>query len=205
MGYYIRVLSPNAAPVSMSRLSGALEELGVPVALSGDSAETTWRQVVISHPSGKDITAVECDLVGPGSVAEEELRELVEEASEGQPASAAAWLASYLPKVKAIYTIQVLAGAQVGEGWDVIDTIRNTVMSHAGGIIQSDDEGFSNEEGYHILWQFPADVAGTWWMAVLKDGRWCKFEMDLDNPDHRAAFLAGNVPAGVETIDERGN
>lgn len=197
MAYYIRILSPSAAPVPMSRLMQALEELGVPVDLSGDSEETNWRQMVVSHPGGKDIASVECDLVGPGSAAEEEIAEFVEEAAAGQPASAAAWLESYLLKVKAIYAIQILSGAEIGEGWDVIDAIRNAVMSYAGGIIQSDDEGFSNEEGYHILWQFPDDATGTWWMAVLKDGRWRKFEMDLGNPDHRAAFLAGNVPAGV--------
>jgi hypothetical protein len=38
-------------------------------------------------------------------------------------------------------------------------------------------------------------------MAVLKDGRWIKFEMDLGDPDHRAAFLAGEMPAGVEAVE----
>jgi hypothetical protein len=28
-------------------------------------------------------------------------------------------------------------------------------------------------------------------MAVLKDGQWLSFEMDLGNPEHRAAFPAG--------------
>jgi hypothetical protein len=201
MGYYIRVLSPNPVRVPMSRLMQALEELGVPVALSGDSDETTWRQLIMTHPEGKDIAVVECDLVERGSLAEEEIGELLEDIAEAQPASAAAWLKSYLPKVRTIYAIQVVAGADEGEGWDVVDAVRHAVMTHAGGIIQSDNEGFSNEEGYHILWQFPADVTGMWWMAVLKDGRWRKFEMELDDPDHRATFLAGNVPAGVKTAE----
>jgi hypothetical protein len=201
VGHYIRLLSPNPAPVPMSHLTEALEELGVPVALSGDDAETTWRQVIIFHPDGKEIASVECDLVGPGSAAEEEIAEFLADASECQPASAAAWLASYLPKVKAIYAIQVLSGADDGEGWDVIDTIRHAVMSFAGGIIQADGEGFSNEEGYHILWQFAPDVTGTWWMAVLKDGRWHKFEMDLANAKHRVHFLAGEIPPGVEIAE----
>lgn len=201
MGHFIRILSPNATRVPMSRLTDALEELGAPVALSGDSGETNWRQMILTHPEGKDIAVVECDLVEPGSTAQEEIAELVEEISEGQPASAAAWLKAYLPKVKAIYAIQVVAGAAEGEGWDMIDTVRQTLMDHAGGIIQADNEGFSNEEGYHILWQFVEDVEGDWWMAVLKNGKWVKFEMDLGDPDHRAAFLAGKVPAGVEIVD----
>lgn len=201
MGHYIRVLSPNPVRVKMSRLTEALEELGAPVALSGDSDETNWRQMILAHPEGKDIAVVECDLVEKGSLAEEEIGELLEEIAEAQPASAAAWLQTYLPKVKAIYAIQVVAGANEGEGWDVVDTIRNALLAHAGGIIQADNEGFSNEEGYHILWQFDEDVEGAWWMAVLKNGKWVKFEMDLGDPDHRAAFQAGKVPGGVSLAD----
>lgn len=200
MGHYIRILSPNATPVPMSRLTDALEELGAPVALSGDSAEHAWRQMVLTHPEGKDIAVVECDLVTPGSLAEEEIQEFLADISDARPASAVAWLKAYLPKVKAIYGIQVVAGAEEGEGWDMIDAVRQALMTFAGGIIQADNEGFSNEEGYHILWQFDPDVEGTWWMAVLKDGRWIKFEMDLGDPEHRAAFLAGDVPPGIETV-----
>jgi hypothetical protein len=200
MGHYIRVLSPNPVRVPMSRLTEALEELGAPVALSGDSDETNWRQMILAHPEGKDIAVVECDLVEPDSLAEEEIGELLEEIAEAQPVSAVAWLQSYLPKVKAIYAIQVVAGANEGEGWDVVDTVRNALLAHAGGIIQADNEGFSNEEGYHILWQFDEDVDGSWWMAVLKSGKWVQFEMDLGDTDHRAAFLAGKVPGGVETV-----
>lgn len=201
MGHYIRVLSPNPVRVKMSRPTEALEELGAPVALSGDSDETNWRQMILAHPEGKDIAVVECDLVEKGSLAEEEIGELLEEIAEAQPASAAAWLQTYLPKVKAIYAIQVVAGANEGEGWDVVDTIRNALLAQAGGIIQADNEGFSNEEGYHILWQFDEDVEGAWWMAVLKNGKWVKFEMDLGDPDHRAAFQAGKVPGGVSLAD----
>lgn len=201
MGHYIRVLSPSPVRVPMSRLMEALEELGAPVALSGDSDETNWRQLIMAHPEGKDIAVVECDLVEPGGLAEEEIGEFLDDIADAQPASAAAWLRSYLPGVKAIYGIQVVAGANEGEGWDVVDTIRNALLAHAGGIIQADNEGFSNEEGYHILWQFEEDVEGSWWMAVLKNGRWVKFEMDLGDPEHRAAFLAGEVPADVEVIE----
>jgi hypothetical protein len=201
MGHYIRILSPRPARVAMSRLTEALEELGAPVALSGDSDETNWRQMILAHPEGEDIAVVECDLVEPGSLAAEEIAELLEEIADAQPASAVAWLQSYLPKVKAIYAIQVVAGAAKGEGWDIVDAVRQALSEQAGGIIQADNEGFSNEEGYHILWQFEEDVEGDWWMAVLRNGKWVKFEMDLGDPDHRAAFLAGKVPAGVEIID----
>jgi hypothetical protein len=40
-------------------------------------------------------------------------------------------------------------------------------------------------------------VQGSWWMAVLEQGQWRHFEMDLGDRQHRAAFLQGQIPAGV--------
>jgi len=55
-------------------------------------------------------------------------------------------------------------------------------------------EGFTNEDGYQIVWQFSDSVSGPWNMGVLQDGIWHHFEMDLGDPDHRVAFLKGRVP-----------
>ena len=60
-------------------------------------------------------------------------------------------------------------------------------------ILQADGEGFTNEEGYHIVWQFSDSVSGPCNMGVLQDGVWRHFSMDLGDPDHRAAFLRGSV------------
>jgi hypothetical protein len=68
---------------------------------------------------------------------------------------------------------------------------------HVSGIFQADREGFSNEDRYHILWQFSDSTAGNWWMGVLKDGSWVHFEMDLGNPQQWESFFAGELPAGV--------
>jgi hypothetical protein len=41
-------------------------------------------------------------------------------------------------------------------------------------------------------------------MGVLKDGEWVHFQMDLGNKKHRAAFLRGEVPEGVEIAEFEG-
>jgi hypothetical protein len=56
--------------------------------------------------------------------------------------------------VKVIYAFQLLNGTDVEDGWARLHSLYNAVWEHAGGILQSDGEGFSNEEGYTILWQF---------------------------------------------------
>ena len=79
-----------------------------------------------------------------------------------------------------------------------LSVVRSAVWSAAPAILQADGEGFSNEDGYHILWQFSDSVSGKWWMGVLENGKWVHFQMDLGNPQHRSAFLAGEVPAAVK-------
>src|SRR5512135_3082541 len=70
----------------------------------------------------------------------------------------------------------------------------STLWERGDAIIQADGEGFTNEEGYHIVWQFADHVSGPWKMGVLQDGVWQHFTMDLGDPDHRSAFLRGAVP-----------
>jgi hypothetical protein len=201
MAYYIRVLSPESAQVPRSTIEKSIGDLGLPLTISGDRSDADWEEIVVSHPDGKHIAAIECNRVGPGGIAEEEIDEFLDEVSECQPAAAAAWLTTYLPTVQVIYAIQGGSGTDVGRGWDAIGAVMDAIRSSVKGIVQADNEGFSNEEGYHILWQFPPEVTGTWSMAVLKDDRWHKFRMDLGNETQRAHFLNGDVPPGVELID----
>ncbi len=111
------------------------------------------------------------------------------------------WLKSFLPRVKIIYAFQILGGADEGNGWEVINEIKELIWNKLGGIFQSDGEGFSNEDGYHILWQFSDSVSGHWNMAIKKTfGGWAAFEMDLGDNEQRQAFFIGKVPKGANKI-----
>jgi hypothetical protein len=61
-------------------------------------------------------------------------------------------------------------------------------------------DGFTNEEGFHIVWQFSDTVSGAWNMAVLQDETWYHFLMDLGDLDHREAFQNGEVPPDVSSV-----
>jgi hypothetical protein len=78
-----------------------------------------------------------------------------------------------------------------------VGELKAILWNQVGGIIQADAEGFTNEDGYQILWQFSDSVTGTWWMGVFQHGSWIHFEMDLGNRQHREAFLRGEMPAGA--------
>jgi len=98
-----------------------------------------------------------------------------------------------------IYAFQLLDGTDVQDGWSVLGRVTDSIRNAAGGIIQADGEGFSNEAGATILWQFSDSVTGEWTVGVLSPSQeWKHYRMDLGNPTHREAFYSGEVPEGVE-------
>lgn len=194
MGYYIRVLSTSPKCIPFSVMQTALEKTKFTASLAlEDGTSDDWLQVMVGHNNGDDIACIERNLVEEDSLASEELAEFAEEVASCNPASAAEWLTSYFQRVRCIYAFQVLHGAHRDDGWDVIGAIKTAIWSHAPSIFQADQEGFTNEDGYHILWQFDDSVEGNWWMGVLRNGQWEHFQMDLGNPKHREAFFDGQI------------
>ena len=200
MGYYIRTLTPSDQRVPFSDLRAALaKEHPKARLLLQEGSEAQWKQLLLAHANGTPIAVVERNPTSEPAGAEE-LQEFRHEITDCMPRAAATWLDHYLSRVRTIHAFQVLPGTKVEKGWDILGSLKTALWQKAGGIIQADREGFTNEDGYHILWQFPDLVAGPWWMGVLEAGLWVHFQMDLGNPQHREAFIAGAIPAGVQRI-----
>jgi hypothetical protein len=198
MGYYIRVLGKNLATIPVQELRKVALSAVVDVT---EGSDESWEQLILKHESGQEIAAVERNPVVDGKLGAKELQEFLAEVRHHKPDSAAAWLQKYLPTVKVIYAFQLLSGTDVNDGWTPFHRLYQAIWKHAGGILQADGEGFSNEEGYTVLWQFGEGVAGQWNLGVMvQDGRWVHFEMDLGNDEHRKAFWHGEVPVGVKFI-----
>lgn len=194
MAYYVRLLSTSDQVIPVRDLVTSLEGSTLTVESGTDDA---WGQLLLAHTNGREIAAIERNTVGHESMAAEELQEFLEESHELKPTSGAEWLRGFLPKVKTIYAFQILSGAEVNDGWSAITAVKTKLWNDLGGIFQADGEGFSNEEGYHVVWQFSENVRGTWWMGLHKEGRWVHFEMELGDRAQREAFLRGEVPAGA--------
>jgi len=162
--------------------------------------EDDWREVILSHASGQEIAVIEKNLVVDGQVGADELQEFIDEVGHLQPESAVVWLRQYLATVKVIYAFQLLSGTDVDDGWTPLHRLYSALRSHAEGISQADGEGFSDEEGFTILWQFADTATGLWNMATLQHGHWVHFEMDLGNEQQRDAFKRGEIPTGVKVL-----
>ena len=201
MAYYVRVLSTSPDCIPLSSLRAVLNDHTLVEAPSNQpNKPDLWSHLVLAHENGEEIAVIERNPVAPGSLGQEELHELEDEVTDCLPPSAAEWLAHYFPRVRCVYAFELLAGLDHNDGWKALTAVKNRIWSFAPAIIQADNEGFSNEQGYHILWQFRESVDGMWWMGVLRNGSWTHFEMDLANRKHRQAFFQGEVPDGVDVI-----
>jgi hypothetical protein len=202
MAYRIRFLTESRKRIPLKTLEEDLRKRGLDVRFAVEGGEPArWDRLLLSHLDGTMIAFIDYDPVKRGSASEGTIQEFLEDIEAGKPVSAREWLREYLPTVRTIYPIQILPGADVRGGWDAVYCIRDTLMDQLIGIMHADMEGFSNLDGLHILWQFSDNVSGPWNMALLQDDEWVWFEMDLGNPEHREAFLRGEVPPGIEASE----
>ena len=195
MGHYVRVLSTSADCIPLSELQSLLVEDKLLATLSAEEGTSDyWAQLILSHNDGREIAAIERNVVEDGSLGSEELTEFADEVANCKPANAAKWLLDYFPRVRCLYAFQVLSGTDHKNGWEIFGAVKDCIWSFAPSIIQADGEGFTNEDGYHILWQFRDSVTGDWSMGVLRDGCWNHFQMDLGNLKQRESFFQGQIP-----------
>ncbi len=110
-------------------------------------------------------------------------------------------MTNYFEKVKVIYAFQMLNAAFNNENFEIVDTIKTKIWARTKAISQADNEGFTNEEGYHILWQFADNVKGELSCAVRNWlGKWEKFEMDLGDITQRQEFQNGKIPKNAKRL-----
>jgi hypothetical protein len=149
----------------------------------------------VTNSKGQELLQIERNPVLAGRLGMAELTEFRGFIRQHQPASAVEWLQRYFDEVKVIYAFEVLTAAAADNNFEIVSAIRTAIWDRTGGILQNDNEGFTNEDGFHILWQFDDDATGDKYCAVLNaDGSWQRFRMDLGDPFQRMAFLGGELP-----------
>lgn len=159
-----------------------------------------WNVLLLAGLDEVEVALIERNPVSDGSVGQDEVADFLEDLRDCKPNSGVQWLEDYLDSVKTVYAFQHLQGAEMVEGGNALHALRSALWERGDAIIQADGEGFTNEEGFHIVWQFSDSVSGPWKMGVLQDGVWQHFTMDLGDPDHRTAFLKGAVPGDLTAV-----
>ena len=203
MGYYIRILGTQDPDIHLDELLENLKADGLTAKLAFAEGDTPskWTLLEVINDDGDALVQIEKNPVIDGEPGQEELDEYRDELEDFKPTSAAKWLTSYFDQVKVIYAFQMLNAAFDGNNYDIVNSIRTKIWNRTGGIFQADGEGFSNEEGYHILWQFSDNVTGDWSCAVLNaSSDWDKFVMDLGDKIQRKEFQEGKVPQKAKLL-----
>ena len=203
MGNCIRILGTLDPDIHINDLVESLTAAGISAGIDFDLSESPsqWTILEISNENGELLAQLEREPVSEQSEGEKEIRYLKEIIDGRKPASAVKWLIKYFENVKVVYTFRLLDIAYDEENLEIIAIIKNCIWEKAGGILQADNEGFTNEEGYYILWQFPDEVSGECNCAIeSKPGVWETFKIDLDDAIQRQEFKSGEVPRNSEPI-----
>ncbi len=200
MSYYVRVLTPERRPITADAVRAGLAALDRPdvtLVIDETEDETDWTAIVAYTETGEPIGLLTRDAVADAdSLAKGEIEDFQEELKDAAPKSGAAWVRHYLKTVQTIYAVQLLSAAFTEQGEGVAGLLLEAIRAEVGGIIQGDGEGFSNENGDQIVWDYNDDIDGEWVMAVLDaDRTWVRFVMDRGDQAARAAFLDGRIPA----------
>jgi hypothetical protein len=203
--YYTRVLSKQEQFPSFNEIAQLIRDGHPGFRLTIESGEDEdWETLLLSSNDEVEVAVLERNPVYDGSTSKDEIADFLEDLQDCKPESGVAWLAEYLAEVKTVYAFQHLQGADTEDGGNALHALRAALWERGDAIIQADGEGFTNEEGFHIVWQFSDSVSGPWNMGIYKDDLWHHFKMDLGDPDHRAAFLAGEVPDDLTAVQTSG-
>ncbi len=199
--YYTRVISKDEEFPPFDELAQWLrsEHPGYRLTLE-EGTEEEWESLLLSSDDEIEVAVLERNPVYDGSIGQDEIADFLLDIEDCKPASGVAWLTEFLESAKTIYAFQHLQGSELVEGGNALHALRAHLWERGDAIIQADNEGFTNEEGFHIVWQFSDSVSGPWNMGVLQDGVWLHFRMDLGDPGHRAAFLNGEMPADMSVL-----
>jgi len=201
VGYFTRVLSKQEEFPSLEELAQLIQAEHPDYTLAIEEGnEEEWETLLLVGNDEVEVALIERYPVTEDSLGQDEIADLMDESQDCKPESGVEWLHEYLAEVKTVYVFQPLLGAVTEGGSNAIHALRSYLWERGDAIIQADGEGFTNEEGFHIVWQFSDSVSGPWNMGVLQDGTWHHFKMDLGDPDHRAAFLEGEVPNDITEI-----
>jgi hypothetical protein len=201
LAYYTRVLSKDEEFPSIEELEQLIQEGHPEYKLTiEEGSEEEWETLLLSSEDDVEVALIERNPVSAGSIGQDAVAEFIEDLQDCKPESGVQWLAEYLAEVKTIYAFQHLQGAETVEGGNALHALRSALWERGEAVIQADNEGFTNEEGYHIVWQFSDSVSGPWNMGILQDGVWYHFTMDLGDSDHRFAFCNGEVPSDLTAI-----
>jgi hypothetical protein len=191
MSYYVRLLSPSKQIIYFSEIKAEIENVAL---VSGTDHE--WTEIRIAGPSEIPIAILSRLEVSGGMPGLETLNKLKNDLGGTMPARSREWIRTFMEKVKTVYAFQLLTeNLSTDAEWRTLGIIQNLHKDNLGGIIQSDREGYFNEQGDYILWQMYSGATGSVPAACLsEEGQWIPFQLKLEDDKAVQRFKNGELP-----------
>lgn len=192
-------------PLSTDALAQWLVDALVDAEIESDEEEGTgvWTQIALYLDNGDPVAEVDRFVKGEPDFDEyiaDVVRLLLDDKEPVVPHSAVRWLCQYMHKVQVVYSFKPHQALYDEKGWAIFNQIWSNLKKLEPGIVHTQAEGFTNEAGDQITWEFPEVTTGAWKMAVLNDqNQWLNFTMDLANLEQRRSFQAGMLPDNIVT------
>lgn len=187
--------------VSVDDIATWLQESMIDCEIESDQEDFPgdWEEITLFLESGDSVVEIEkitCDSGNFREAIEETVRTLLDDQRPVRPASAVKWICQYMKSVKVIYRFRPMPGIDTELGFELFNEVWTRLKNIEPGIVHCVDEGFTNEDGAQITWEFPESSSGTVKAAVLEaeGGSWREFQLDLANQEQQSSFLAGKCP-----------
>jgi hypothetical protein len=162
----------------------------------GFDARETGRSAVDGHDPADEFATI-IRRVNPAEVAKY-VESFREELLTGgvRPERGSRWVADWLQGAQTWYSFTPHSSDRDDEAMDVLRAIMWSIQRDTNGLAYADLEGWSNQEGDQITWQFTERPhTGLWWFAVLDDsGAWQRCRIDLSDTRQCEEFRSGRIP-----------
>jgi hypothetical protein len=213
-------------PISVDKVAGWLQKAMIDCEIESEEGEEdfpgSWSTLTLFLDNGEPVIEIEKYGLAEGnftSAIQDTVRMLLDDKKPVKPASAVKWLCQFMSRVRVLYEFRPMPAVKTEAGWELFNEVWTNMRGILRGIVHLEDEGFTNEQGAQITWEYPDENdAGTGSDAALhgtiaqaatdkiadeklkvavldKNGQdWIEYLINLANQEQRALFMAGEAP-----------
>ncbi|MDY0132009.1 MAG: hypothetical protein RBR53_05000 [Desulforegulaceae bacterium] len=201
MSYLTRLFCPGKKRISAQALKKGIANEPLGKLLNFEDEKTNTNNQIIIRKKNLELLIIIELLPQENQEDKLKLKNIIEYSKTKLPGKNMKWVKKYISKSKYIYEFIPLFDFRTEKDFEILTLIQREAWVYSRGIFQFFGEGFTNESGDLVLWDYPFSITGKRF-AAIKDftKRWKTFEMTLESLSQRKYFFKGKVPKHSKLI-----